>query len=145
MANFGPLTAEIGSGVWGTPTNFNGVRLLASLLQRCRSPEANQTLYDACPSPGLVQNIYSFRGSCNLTEFCPVQNSLYVQVLRSPILTALLHGTRAVSVSQTLRRGTRNGITELSHGRHPHLYSAGRPPLWASAQILVLANYGSPS
>jgi len=28
---------------------------------------------------------------------------------------ALLHGTRAVGVSQTLRRGTRNGITELSH------------------------------
>ena len=24
MMNFGPLTAEIGSGVWGTPTNFNG-------------------------------------------------------------------------------------------------------------------------
>ena len=24
MVNFGPLTAEIGSGVWGTPTNFNG-------------------------------------------------------------------------------------------------------------------------
>ena len=22
MVNFGPLTAEIGSGVWGTPTNF---------------------------------------------------------------------------------------------------------------------------
>jgi len=24
MVNFGPLTAEIGSGVWGTPANFNG-------------------------------------------------------------------------------------------------------------------------
>jgi len=43
-----------------------------------------------------------------------VQNSLYVQVLRSPILTALLHSTQAARVSQTLRRGTRNGITELS-------------------------------
>jgi len=27
---------------------------------------------------------------------------------------ALLHGTRAVGASQTLRRGTMNGITELS-------------------------------
>jgi len=44
-------------------------------------------------------------GSCLLTEFCQVQNSLCVQVLRYPILAALLHGTRAVSVSQTLRRG----------------------------------------
>ena len=24
VVNFGPLMAEIGSGVWGTPTNFNG-------------------------------------------------------------------------------------------------------------------------
>ena len=39
--------------------------------------------------------------------------SLCVQVLRSSILAALLHGTRAVGISQTLRCGTRNGITEL--------------------------------
>ena len=58
--------------------------------------------------------IYTFGGSCPLTKFCPVQNSPYVQVLRSPILAALMHGTPAASVSQTLRRGTRNGITELS-------------------------------
>jgi len=32
MANFGPLTAEIGSGVWGTPANFNGFRVLPSLI-----------------------------------------------------------------------------------------------------------------
>jgi len=33
MVNFGPLTAEIGSGVWGTPTDFNGFYVLAELLQ----------------------------------------------------------------------------------------------------------------
>jgi len=32
MANFGPLTAEIGSGVWGTPNNFNEFRVWAALL-----------------------------------------------------------------------------------------------------------------
>ena len=32
MANFGPLTAEIVSGVCGTPANFNGFRVLAALL-----------------------------------------------------------------------------------------------------------------
>jgi len=32
MVNFGPLTAEIGSGVWGTPPNFNGFCALAALL-----------------------------------------------------------------------------------------------------------------
>jgi len=48
-----------------------------------------------------------------MTEFCPVQYSLYVQVLRSSVLAALLHGTLAVDVSQTLQRGTRNRIMEL--------------------------------
>jgi len=32
MVNFGLLAAEIGSLVWGTPGNFNGFRVLASLL-----------------------------------------------------------------------------------------------------------------
>jgi len=32
MSNFGPLAAEIGSLVWGTPANFNGLRVLEALL-----------------------------------------------------------------------------------------------------------------
>jgi len=32
MVNFGPLKAEIGSVVWGTPAHFNGFRILAALL-----------------------------------------------------------------------------------------------------------------
>jgi len=32
MVNFGPLTTEIISLVWGTPANFNGFRVLAALL-----------------------------------------------------------------------------------------------------------------
>jgi len=32
MVNFSPLPAEIGSGVWSTPANFNGFRVLAALL-----------------------------------------------------------------------------------------------------------------
>ena len=105
MTNFGPLTAEIGWQVWGIPANFNGFRVLALLLQQ-RSLEANQTLHDVWPSPGLVHYVYIFGGSCPLTEFCQVETSLCVQILRSPIslLTALLHGTVIVGVSQTLRR-----------------------------------------
>jgi len=106
MVNFGPLTAEIGSEIWGTPANFNGFRVLASLLQRRRSTEVNQTLHDVWSSPGLVHYIIHFGGSCPLTEFCQVQNSVCVQLLRSPVLTALLHGTRAMGVSQTLQRGS---------------------------------------
>jgi len=89
MVNFGPLAAEIGSR---HPTNFNGFRVLDSLLQRRRSTEANQTFHDVWPSPRLVRYIYIFGGSWPLTEFCQVQYSLCVQVLHSPILSALLHG-----------------------------------------------------
>ena len=32
IVNFGPLAAQIVSLVWGTPTNFNGFRVLAALL-----------------------------------------------------------------------------------------------------------------
>jgi len=32
MVNFGPLTAEICWRDWGTPSNFNGFRVLAELL-----------------------------------------------------------------------------------------------------------------
>jgi len=44
----GPLMAEIGWRVWGTPANFKGFHILASLLHRCRSIEVkvNQTLHD---------------------------------------------------------------------------------------------------
>jgi len=59
--NFGPLAAEIGSEVWGTPASVNGFRILSSLLQRRRSPEANQNLHSVWPSPGLVHYIH-FRG-----------------------------------------------------------------------------------
>jgi len=122
----GPLAAEIGSGVWGTPAHFNGFRLLALLLQWHRSLETNQTLHTVWLSLGLLNYRYIFGGSCPVTEFCSVQNSLYVQVLRSPVLAALLHGTPAVGVSQTLRRGTRNGITELPL-RVPPIFLAGQP------------------
>ena len=100
MVNFGLLAAETVSLVWGTRANFNVFRVLTS-LQRRRTPEANQTLHDVWPSPGLLHYIYIFGGSCTLTEFRHVQ---HVQVLRSPILVALLQGSPAAGVSQTLRR-----------------------------------------
>jgi len=117
--------------------SFNGFRVLASLLhQRC-STEVNQTLHDVWPSPGLVHYIYIFGDSCPLTEFFWVQSSLSVEVLCSPILAALLHGTRAVGVSQSLRHGIQG--TKLRNSRRGrHLYSAGRPSRWASAHILVI-------
>jgi len=84
MVNFGPLAAEMGLPVWGTPANFNAFFMLASLLHRCRSKEVNQTF-------------------------------------------------------QSLRRGTRNGITELSQRA---------PPTFARAAITLgigpHSSYGRP-
>ena len=102
----------------GHPSNFNGFRILASLLQCRRSTEANQTLHDVWLSPGLVHYVYIFGGSCPVTEFCQVQNSLCVQVLDSNVLAILLHDTRVVGGSQTLRRWA-EGATYIPHGgRH---------------------------
>ena len=44
MVNFSPLPADIGPLVWGTPTNFNGFRVLASLLQGTPVSGVSQTL-----------------------------------------------------------------------------------------------------
>jgi len=126
------------------PPNFNRFRILASLLQRRRSPEANQTLHDVWPSPGLLHYIYTFDCSCALTEFRHVQNSLCVQVLRSPILAALLHGTPAAGSAKLCgmvvkKRPVYCGIQGMKlrnfrRGRH----SDERPSRWASAHILVV-------
>jgi len=127
MVNFGPLAAEIISLVWGVPANFNWFRVLASLLQRRRSTEANQTLHDVWPSPAQLHYIYIFGGCCPVTEFCQVQNSVCVfQVLRSPI------GSITARHSSS---GHEPNFAALSTGRH--LYSAGRPLRWALAHILV--------
>ena len=80
ILNFSRLTAEIRWRVWGTPANFNGFRVLVSLLQRRRSTEVDQSLHCVRPYPGLVYCIYIFGSSGSLTEFCYVQNSLCVQV-----------------------------------------------------------------
>jgi len=118
MANFGPLTAETCWRVWGTPASFSRFRVLDSLPQRRRSTEANQTA--RCLAVSWAATLYMhFRGFCSVTEFCQRENSLCAQVLRYPILAALLHGTPAAVISQTLWRGTNNGITDLPQTAPP--------------------------
>ena len=101
----------------GTPTNFNRFRVLASLLLRRRSPEANQTLHDLWLSPGLVHYIYIFGGFCLLMEFCYVQIHFASKSCTLLLLAALLHGTRVVGVSQTLWRWA-EGATYIWQGGH---------------------------
>jgi len=110
LLHFGPLPAKVGLehrskfqrvsrvGFVSAPTSLNGRH---PNIARCLAVSGAGILYIHC------------RRLLPLREFCHVQNSLCVQVLRSPILAALLHGTRAVGVSQTLKRSTRSGIKEL--------------------------------
>jgi len=43
MVNFGPLAADIGPVVWGTPANFNGSHILAALLHGTPAADISQT------------------------------------------------------------------------------------------------------
>jgi len=100
--------------IFGHPSKFQRVSHLG-FVTAATSRTAGQPNFAQClaVSWAVTQYIH-FWGSCPLTEFCQVQNSLCVQVLHYPILAASLHGTPAADVSQTLQHGTRNGIKELS-------------------------------
>ena len=73
--------------------------------------------------------IYIFGGSCLLTEFCQVQNSHCVQVIAFSCFGSVTARHWSSGRQPNLRRGTRNGIMELSlliiFNRGRHLYSEG--------------------
>ena len=89
------LTAEIGWRVWQISTGF------ASWLRYCNDV-AHRRPSKVCTIFGCLLGwyiIYIIGGCCSLTEFCHVQNSFCIQVLRFPILAALLHSTPAAGIS----------------------------------------------
>ena len=58
MVNFGQLVVEISSLVWGTPANFNGFRVLASLLHGTLIVGVSQTLrHGGRPSRSALAHI----------------------------------------------------------------------------------------
>jgi len=65
MVNFGPLAAEIISLVWGTPSNFNGFRVLAALRPNSITLSWSQT------GPRLVADLVETSGIWRL----PVNSS----------------------------------------------------------------------
>jgi len=129
VANFGQLTAEIGLPVWGTPANFNGFRVLPLLLHRRRSPEANQSLHDVWKSPAMARYIYIFGGSCPLAEFCPVQSSLYVLVLRSLLLAC------SVTARHSMQRASANFAAWYKEWNYGTFAEA--PPIFGWAAITL--------
>jgi len=79
-----------------------------------------------------------FWGLCPLTEFCQMQHSHCVPVLRSAVLAALLHDTRAVCVSQICSVWQGREIGNFRSSFAPHVFGR-RPSRWASAHILFFA------
>jgi len=62
MADSGPLTAEIGSGVWGTPANLNGFPVLAS-LRAATSLTGGQPNFARCLAVSWAATLYTFSGA----------------------------------------------------------------------------------
>ena len=95
MVNFGPLTAETGWWVWGTPANFNGFRVLGSLLHRRFSTEVNQ--FARCLAVSLAGTLYiHFPGPSD----------------------GILQGARAMGVNQTLQRPLEGATCIRQGGNH---------------------------
>jgi len=134
MANFGPLTAEIGSGFWSTPANFNRFHVLASLLQQCRSPN-----FARCLAVSWAATLYiHFLGllppwqnlaTCKLhfaSKSCVLLYwQCYCMALQQRASAKLCGMVQGMELRNFLRR------------RH----SAERPSRWASADILVLVTF----
>ena len=120
----------------GHPSKFQQV-LHLGVITAPTSLTGSQPNFARCLAISCAGTLYiHFRQLLPLDGILPGENSLCVQVLHSLIFAVLLNGTAAAGISQTLRCGTRNGITELSQ-RAPPIFG------WASAHILlVLLSYG---
>ena len=110
LLNFGPLVAEIGWRIWGTQQISTG---FTAWLRYC-SDAAQRRSTKLCTMFGRLRGwytIYTFSGLLPPNGILPGAKF----ALRSTILAALLDGTRAVAVSQTLRRSA-DGATYIQQG-----------------------------
>ena len=148
MVNFGPLMAEIGSGVWGTPANFNGFRAwlcYCSDVTDSRPTKPCTTFVRLMGMLPHVHYLYIFGSSCPLTEFCQVQNSLCI-----PSLAFSYIGSVTARHSSSRRQpkfaacykewncGTfAEGATYIRPGGHHVGY---RPTFWLHLKRIVSGN-----
>ena len=125
---YGELRPSNGWDQFGSlahPSKFQWVSHLAFVtrLTAATSLTTDQPNFARCLAVSLAATLYvHFRGLLPPDGILPSAKFtylLYVQVLRSPTLAALLHGNPAAGVSQTLQHGTKNGITELSQRAPP--------------------------
>jgi len=136
MANFDPITAEIGSGVWDTPANFMGfafcLRTAATSLTgghpnfaRCLAVSWAGTL--CIHSRGLLPPDGILPGA----KFTLRSIKSCVRLYWQSYCTALQQRASAKLC------GVVQGMGSRKFRRGHHLYSAGRLSRWASAYIVV--------
>jgi len=136
MANFCPLTAKIRSGVW-EPQQFQRVSHLGFITERCRLITGGQPNYARCLAVSWAATLcIYFPGLLPLMEFCRCKihftsKSCVLRYWRR-YCTALQQPASAKLCGVVQQMELRN----FRRGRQ--LYSAGRPPRFASAHTLVL-------
>ena len=125
----------------GHPSKFQRVISRLGFVTAATSLNVAQPNFAGCLAVFWAGTLYiHFPGFYPVPEFCHVQNSFCVQVLRSPILAALLHAALDQWSSAKVC-GVAQGMELRNFRRRHHLYStAGRPSRWASAHILVIGS-----
>jgi len=128
--NFGPPKAEISLGVWGTPANFNGFRILASSLQWRRK---------LCTMSGRLlgwYTIYSLLGA-----LAPWRKFARCKIHFTSKSCILLYWQRYCTAHQQRASAKLcsmiQGMELRNFRRGCHLYSTDRPSRWALTHILV--------
>jgi len=137
MANDGPLTADIGSGVWA-PQQIS--TCFASCLRYCsdvtyRRPTKLCTMFARLLG---WYTICTFSGALN----CPWHNFARCKIQFTCKSCVLLYWQRYCTALQQRASaklcGLIQGMELRNFRRGRHLHSAGRPSCWASAHILVV-------
>jgi len=129
MANFGPLTAEIGSGACGTPNKFQRVSRL-DFVTAATSFTGVQANFARCLADSWADTMYiHFRGILPPDGIFTSKSCVLLYWQR--YCAALQQRVSAELCGVIQRMELRN----FRRGRH--LYSAARPSRWASARILV--------
>jgi len=79
MVNFGLLTAEISLPVWGTPANFNGLRVMAALLHGTLVVGVSEILRRC--TEGATATALSSRKSSRNTSYYDFHRTLKFSIL----------------------------------------------------------------
>ena len=101
----------------GHPCKFQWVLRLGFVSAATSLNGSQPNLAQCLALPGLVDFIYTFGSCCSVTEFCQCKIHFASSKSCALLFASLLHGSRAVGASQTLRRWAK-GTTYIWQGDH---------------------------